>query len=67
MSFSQRSVTGLASSSFSSAQVFGFAEGEGVPEYLPVDDDHPLRASRPYGLSKRLGEEMCAAWTSARA
>src|SRR3989442_1161157 len=23
---------------FSSAQVFGFAEGEGVPAYLPVDD-----------------------------
>ena len=48
---------------FSSAQVFGFAEGEGVPDYLPVDDDHPLRAAQPYGLSKRLAEEMCAAWT----
>src|SRR5437879_2481136 len=48
---------------FSSAQVFGFAEGEGVPAYLPVDDDHPLCAARPYGMSKRLAEEMCAAWT----
>ena len=48
---------------FSSAQVFGFAEGEGTPAYLPVDDDHPLRASRPYGMSKRLAEEMCEAWT----
>lgn len=48
---------------FSSAQVFGFAEGEGVPDYLPVNDSHPLRAARPYGLSKRLAEEMCAAWT----
>jgi UDP-glucose 4-epimerase len=48
---------------FSSAQVFGFAEGEGEPLYLPVDDDHPVRASRPYGMSKRLAEEMCAAWT----
>jgi nucleoside-diphosphate-sugar epimerase len=47
----------------SSVQVFGFAEGEGEPLYLPVDDAHPLRASRPYGLSKRLAEEMCAAWT----
>ena len=36
---------------FSSAQVFGFAEGEGTPDYLPVDDSHPLRASRPYGMS----------------
>lgn len=49
---------------FSSAQVFGFAEGEGEPDYLPVDDSHPLRAARPYGMSKRLSEEMCEAWTS---
>jgi nucleoside-diphosphate-sugar epimerase len=49
---------------FSSAQVFGFAEGEGTPAYLPVDDDHPLRAVRPYGMSKRLAEEMCAMWTA---
>lgn len=49
---------------FSSAQVFGFAEGEGTPAYLPVDDAHPLRAARPYGMSKRLAEDMCAAWTS---
>jgi UDP-glucose 4-epimerase len=48
---------------FSSAQVFGFAEGEGEPAYLPIDDRHPLRASRPYGMSKRLAEEMCSAWT----
>lgn len=47
----------------SSAQVFGFAEGEGTPAYRPVDDAHPLRAARPYGLSKRLAEELCAAWS----
>jgi nucleoside-diphosphate-sugar epimerase len=49
---------------FSSAQVFGFAEGEGTPAYLPVDDAHPVRAARPYGMSKRLAEDMCAAWTA---
>lgn len=49
---------------FSSAQVFGFADGESEPAYLPVDDDHPLRAARPYGLSKRLAEKMCEAWTT---
>jgi nucleoside-diphosphate-sugar epimerase len=48
---------------FSSVQVFGFTEGEGTPAYLPVDDLHPLRAARPYGLSKRLAEVMCEAWT----
>jgi UDP-glucose 4-epimerase len=45
--------------SFSSAQVFGTAEGERLPDYFPVDDDHPRRAMRPYGLSKRLAEELC--------
>ena len=50
--------------SFSSATVFGFYEGEGEPAYLPIDDDHPLRATRPYGMSKRLAEDMCEAWTA---
>jgi len=49
---------------FSSGQVFGFAEGEGSPEYVPIDDRHPLRAARPYGMSKRLAEEMCEIWTN---
>lgn len=39
---------------FSSAQVFGTAEGERLPDYFPIDDAHPRRAMRPYGLSKRL-------------
>jgi UDP-glucose 4-epimerase len=34
---------------FSSAQVFGTAEGERQPDYFPVDDAHPRRAMRPYG------------------
>jgi nucleoside-diphosphate-sugar epimerase len=45
--------------SFSSAQVFGTAEGERLPDYFPIDDAHPRRAMRPYGLSKRLAEELC--------
>jgi UDP-glucose 4-epimerase len=49
---------------FSSTQVLGIAEGEGLPDYFPVDDAHPRRATRPYGLSKRLGEDMCEAFTS---
>jgi UDP-glucose 4-epimerase len=48
---------------FSSVQVFGCSEGEGLPAYLPIDDLHPLRAARPYGMSKRLAEVMCEAWT----
>lgn len=48
---------------FSSAQVLGIAEGEREPDYFPIDDDHPRRAVRPYGLSKRLCEDLCAAFT----
>jgi nucleoside-diphosphate-sugar epimerase len=48
----------------SSAQVFGIAEGERLPDYFPVDDAHPRRAMRPYGLSKRLAEDMCAGFTA---
>jgi UDP-glucose 4-epimerase len=48
---------------FSSAQVFGTAEGERVPDYLPIDDAHARRAGRPYGLSKVLSEDLCAGFT----
>lgn len=49
---------------FSSAQVFGIADGERLPDYFPVDDAHPRRALRPYGLSKRLAEDLCQAFTA---
>lgn len=48
---------------FSSAQVFGTAEGERVPDYFPLDDAHPRRAGRPYGLSKLLSEDLCEGFT----
>lgn len=49
---------------FSSAQVFGIAEGERLPDYFPVDDAHPRRAMRAYGLSKCLAEDLCAGFTA---
>jgi UDP-glucose 4-epimerase len=49
---------------FSSAQVFGTAEGERPPDYFPIDDAHPRRAMRPYGLSKVLSEDLCAGFTA---
>lgn len=45
----------------SSDSVVGYTVGEGAmlpPQYLPVDLDHPLNATDPYGLSKIMGEEM---------
>lgn len=49
---------------FSSAQVLGIAEGERLPDYFPVDDEHPRRATRPYGLSKLASEDLCAGFTA---
>ena len=43
----------------SSAQVFGVFDPGVQPAHLPIDDDHPRNASRPYGLSKRFGEDLC--------
>jgi hypothetical protein len=32
-----------------------------LPDYLPIDEEHPLRPQDPYGLSKLLGEQLCDA------
>ena len=49
---------------FSSAQVFGLYGGDHRPEYLPLDDDHPRLAARPYGRSKCVAEDLCAAFSA---
>ena len=39
----------------SSAQVYGFAKAP--PQYVPVDENHPLRPANGYALSKMAGEK----------
>lgn len=34
------------------------------PDYLPVDEAHSLRPQDPYGLTKLVGEKLCAAMAS---
>lgn len=48
----------LVYSSSGSALGFAFRTREMVPDYLPLDEAHPLRPQDPYGLSKWLGEEI---------
>ena len=45
----------------SSLAVYGlyYPLSPALPDYLPVDEDHPRRAQDPYGLSKLAGEELC--------
>ncbi|MGH7872763.1 MAG: NAD-dependent epimerase/dehydratase family protein [Candidatus Binatia bacterium] len=31
------------------------------PDYLPIDEEHPLRPQDPYGLAKLVGEKLCDA------
>src|SRR5919108_1461970 len=34
-----------------------------VPDYLPIDEDHPLRPEDVYGLSKQIGETIAHSYT----
>jgi len=33
------------------------------PAYLPLDENHPQRPADPYGLSKKIGEEIAVSFT----
>jgi nucleoside-diphosphate-sugar epimerase len=35
-----------------------------LPDYLPVDEEHPRRPQDPYGLTKMVGEQLCDAFTT---
>lgn len=48
---------------FSSVNALGIFMGQKAPDYLPIDDDHPPRPGSPYGMAKRLAEEMCRHFT----
>jgi nucleoside-diphosphate-sugar epimerase len=52
----------------SSEAVLGWAPGamvrEFVPEYLPIDEDHPVGAQDPYGLSKIACEAIARSYAA---
>ncbi len=49
----------------SSAFAMGWAHDPDafVPEYLPLDEEHPMTPFEPYGLSKQLGEYVARMFT----
>jgi nucleoside-diphosphate-sugar epimerase len=48
---------------FSSVNALGIFRGEGVADYLPIDDEHPAHPPTTYGIAKRLVEELCRCFT----
>jgi len=51
----------LVNISSETAPGFIFAERPFFPDYLPVDEEHPLRPQDPYALTKVFGEQLCTA------
>jgi UDP-glucose 4-epimerase len=37
---------------------FFFPERDWIPDYAPIDEDHPIRPQDPYALSKHFGEQL---------
>jgi UDP-glucose 4-epimerase len=42
---------------------FAFSANRMWPEFVPIDERHPLRPQDPYGISKVCGEQLCAAYS----
>jgi nucleoside-diphosphate-sugar epimerase len=42
----------------SSVDALGIFQGEGIPKYLPIDDDYPCHPVEVYSISKKLAEDM---------
>ncbi len=47
-----------------SALGFAFMTKHMAPEYIPIDELHPLRPQDPYALSKVLGEQICRSYST---
>ncbi len=43
---------------------FAFMNNRMVPDYIPIDELHPLRPQDPYGLSKVIGEQICRTYSA---
>ena len=53
----------VATTSTDSTLGFSFPTHDFDPEYLPIDEAHPLKPQDAYGLSKVIDEEICKSYT----
>jgi nucleoside-diphosphate-sugar epimerase len=51
--------------STSSIAILGwsYSERDFAPDYLPIDENHPIRPQDVYGLSKEIGEDIARSYT----
>jgi UDP-glucose 4-epimerase len=47
---------------FNARMIFPGSYVYGQPEYLPIDEKHPVKAFNPYAQSKLVGEQLCEAY-----
>jgi UDP-glucose 4-epimerase len=47
---------------FNARMVLASSYVYGVPQYLPIDELHPVAAFNPYAQSKLIGEQLCQAY-----
>lgn len=47
---------------YNARMVFTSSYVYGTPEYLPIDEKHPLKPFNPYAQSKIIGEQLCESY-----
>ena len=52
----------VVSTSSNAAVGWAYSEGAFMPDYLPIDEEHPCRPIDAYGLSKQVGETIAHAY-----
>jgi UDP-glucose 4-epimerase len=60
----RNSISKVVFTSSESTLGFAFMTNRMVPQYIPLDELHPMRPQDPYGLSKILCEQMCKTYSA---
>lgn len=53
----------VVSTSSNAAVGWAYSEGNFMPDYLPIDEEHPKRPVDVYGLSKEIGEAIAQSYS----